>query len=355
MEKNSQKLINLANKRYSDILTDGFKLFFKTYGTLIIPLALFQIALIILNVFLLTDLTWSIDSLGISVDEILDKFIENVSLTESELNALASFLFMTIGLLFLQNLIGAIVITIAMCSVSIYVFKRYMGEEISFMSSLKSSFNKRIFIVVLILGILLPLAFLLFIPAIIIFGFFIFSVFTYNMADTEKPIAEARAIAKGSFWKIIGVFLINIIIILIVSYFYNSLMTIIFNTNSTSFMIKYSIWSSPSGRNYGMLILYQLINSTIDIIFAPLFICLLTSLYASLKARRVLKTKYQQEYYPRRETYQEAFNVIEDKESSAISEIKLERGFYCPYCGVLIKSPKRFCPKCGENLSFIQE
>ncbi|MFX1569331.1 MAG: zinc ribbon domain-containing protein [Promethearchaeota archaeon] len=355
MEKNSQKLIDLANKSYGDILSSGFKLFFQTYGTLIIPLAVFQIVLIVLNVLLLTDLTWSIDSMGIAVDEVLDKFIENESLTESELNILAGFLLMTLALLFLQNLIGAIVIAIAMCSVSNYTFKRYMGEKISFIKSLKTSFNKRIFIVVLFLGILLPISFLLFIPAIIIFGFFIFLVFTFNIEDVEKPIAEARAIAKGGFWKIIGVFLINVIVIFIISYFYNSLTSIIFNTNSTSFMIKLSMWSSPAYRNYGMLILYQIINSTIDIIFAPLFICLLTSLFSSLRARRILKTGYYQEYYPKREIYQESFNISENKESSAISEIKLEGGFYCPYCGVLIKSPKKFCPKCGETLSFIQD
>lgn len=349
MEKNSQTLINIANKSYVEILSDGFKLFFQTYGTLIIPLALFQVALIVLNVFFFTDITWSIDSLGISVAEIVDKFVENTPITESELNALTSFLFMTIALLFLRNLIGAIVITIAMCSVSNYVFKRYLNENISFMKSLKSAFNGKIFVVILILGILLPIGFLLlFIPAIIIFGFFIFLIFTYNIEDNTNPIREARAIAKGGFWKIIGVFLINIIIILIISSFYNSLIDIILNTNSTSFIIKLSIWRSPAGRNYGMLILYQIITSVIDIIFAPLFICLLTTLFSSLKAKRILKTQYHQDYYPKRDLYEEQVQISDQK--STIRDVKLGDTFYCPFCGVLIKTPKKFCPKCGEDL-----
>ena len=355
MEKNSQKLINLANKSYGNILSDGFRLFIQSYRTLIIPLALFQIALVALNVLLLTDLTWAIDSLGISIDEILDKYFENIALTESEFNALNSFLFMTIALLFLQNIIGAIVITIAMCSVSKYIFKKYMGEEVNFMESLKSSFNRRIFLVILILGILLPLSFLLFIPAVIIFGFFIFSVFTFSIEEAKNPLKEARAIAKGSFWKIIGVFIINVIIVLIISSFYNSLIRIIFNTNSASFMNTFSIWNSPEGRNYGMLILYEIIISMIDIIFAPLFICLLTSLFSSLKAKKILKTQYHQEYYAIRDDHQQPFEVIGSNESSTIDEVKIEGKFYCPYCGVLIGTPRKFCSRCGESLSFIQE
>ncbi len=354
MEKKSQKLINIANKSYTETISDGFRLFFQTYGTLIIPLALFQIVLIVLNVFLLTDITWSIDSLGVTIAEIVDKFLEDIPITESELNVLTSYLFLTIFLLFLRNLIGAIIITFAMCSVSNYVFKKYMGEEISFMNSFRSAFNGKLFIVVLILGILLPLGFLLlFIPAIFIFGFFIFLVFTYNMEDAKNPITEARAIAKGGFWKIIGVFLINFIFILIISYFYNSLISIILNTNSTSFRIKLSIWNSPAGRNYGMLILYEIITSTIDIIFAPLFICLLTTLFSSLKAKKILKTQYYQEYYPKNDIYEEQIQISDGE--STFSEVKLGDKFYCPFCGALITTPKKFCSKCGERLSFIQE
>ena len=50
MENNSQRLVHLANKRFGDVLKDGFKLFSQNYKTLILPLAFFQVILIILNV-----------------------------------------------------------------------------------------------------------------------------------------------------------------------------------------------------------------------------------------------------------------------------------------------------------------
>ncbi|MFX0001689.1 MAG: hypothetical protein ACFE9Q_13615 [Candidatus Hodarchaeota archaeon] len=361
MEKNSHKLINLANKSFSEILTDGFKLFLQSYRTLIIPLALFQILLIVLNVLLLTDLSWQIDTIGINIPDLMEKFIQDESLTESELNTLIYFLFMTIVLLFLQNLIGAVVITIAMCSVSNYVFRRYMDEDVSFVKSFKSAFNKKIFLVILIIGIFLPLgAVLFYIPAIIIFGFFIFLIFTYNMEIDKSPISEARAIAKGAFWKIIGVFVVNILLILIIDYIFTLIIDFFIVNESTVPIIN--SWYNPLTRNFGMLILYNILYSIIDIFFAPLFICLLTVLFSSLKAKKELKIQYQEGYYPERELYQESYRILrqqpldamESEASTSFPEIGTQNRFYCPFCGTLIQSPKKYCPKCGESLKFFQ-
>jgi len=362
MEKKSQELIHLANKSFTEVLSDGFKLFIKTYKSLIIPLALFQIFLIALNVLLLTDLNWYIDSLGVSIDEIMDKFIENISLTESELNELTYFLFMTLTQFFLQNLIGAVIITIAMCSVSNYVFKTYMKEDISFTQSFKSAFNKKMLVVILIIGISLPIgSFLLLFPAIIIFGFFIFLVFTYNIGDGKNTISEARTIAKKAFWKIIGIFVINALFILIIDYIVTAILNFFLNNESTIPII--SSWYNPATRNFGMLILYNILYSIVDIIFAPLFICLLTALFSSLKAKKDLKSQYQQGYYPERESYQESYktlmqkpiDLVETEGTKNAPDIRLDSRFYCPFCGVSIDTPKKFCPRCGENLSFIEE
>ena len=364
MEINSQKLINLANKRFSDVLTDGFKLFIQSYRAIILPLALFQVVLIILDIFLLTDIRWQIDSSGINVAFIIEKFVEATPLTESEWNTLNYFLLMNIILLYLQNLIGAIVITIAMCSVSNYVFKKYMNENVSFIESFKSAFNKKTFLVILLIGICLPFgSLLLLFPAIIIFGFYIFLVFTYNTKDNNNPITEARAVAKGAFWKIIGVFVINVIFIFVISFIFNSLLDFILNTNSASFTASIASWYNPITRNYGMIILYQILFSIVDILFAPLFICLLTVLFSSLKAKKDLKYQFQQGYYPVREPYQElyqypqeeSYDVVETEKSASLPEIRIEGRFYCPFCGLFIRIPKKFCPKCGENLNFINK
>jgi hypothetical protein len=354
MEKNTQKLIHLANKSFTEIISDGFKLFIQSYKTLIVPLALFQILLIVSNIFLLTDFTWYINSLGVSIDEILNNFIENTTVSESELNALINFLLLELVLLFLQNLIGAVVITIAMCSVSNYIYKRYMKEDISFSQSLKSAFNRKMFLVILIIGFFLPLgSLLLFIPAIIIFGFFIFMVFTYNMEGDKKPISEARAIAKGSFWKIVGVFIVNVILILIINSIVTSIIDFFLINEYTAPVIN--SWYDPLTRNFGMIILYNILYNIVEIIFAPLFICLLTVLFSSLKAKKDLKIQYQQGYYPERELYQESYKILRQEpydltESEKSLGIKQEGRFYCPFCGVIIDSPKKFCPRCGENL-----
>lgn len=366
MEKSSERLVNLANKRFSEILSDGFKLFSKNYKTLILPLALFQVILIILNIFLLTDLNLYNNSLAISAADILEKFAEGIEVTASEWDVLISYLFLTVAFLFLQNLIGAIIITIAMCSVSNYIFKKQMNRDTNFTQSFKSAYNKKMLLPLLIIGICIPLGSLLiflFIPAIILFGFFIFLIFTYNIEDIQNPISEARAIAKGSFWKIIGVFIINFLIIWIISLIYNLIIDFIIDTNVNNFSSIYNSWLDPDTRNYGMIILYNVLTNLIDIILAPLFICLLTSLFSSSKAKKELGIQYQVRYYPVKEVYQESYQqpiqksqeINEPGQPITPSKLQVEGRFYCPFCGYLIEKPKKFCPNCGERLSFIDK
>jgi len=334
MEKNSQGMLNIINKRFSDILSDGFKLFLRYYKTLILPLAIFQILVITFNILLLTDLKVYLDSLGVSFLDILDKIGESTPLTDGEWNLFSTFFLLNFVLIFLQNLVGAIIITIAMCSVCNYLYNKQMQIDVSFFSSFKSAFNKKIFIVILILGIFLPLgSFLLMFPSIIIFAFFIFIVFTYNIVGVEKPISEARTIARGAFWKIMGIFIFSFVFILVSSSIYNTVLNLFLNPSSAIFSLDYNLWLST--KNYPMLILYQILINLIEIILAPLFICLLTSLFVTLKARKDLGLKYQR-------TREPIHTGIEQE---------LPR-IYCPYCGVLIHSIKKFCPRCGENLSF---
>ena len=249
-----------------------------------------------------------------------------------------------------------------MCSVSNYILKKQLHIETHFTQSLKSAFNKKIFLVILIIGICIPLgSILLFIPAIIIFGFYIFLVFTYNMEDTENPISEARRVAKGNFWKILGMFAFNFIFIFIFSFIYNSIIDVFFS--SETFSNNYNSWVDASTRNYGMIILYQLLVNLVEILLAPLFICLLTSLFTSLKAKKDLGFSYQKQYLPVREPYRETYSQpmglaqISDEsvEDGTTSKLQLEGQFYCPFCGYRINIPKKFCPNCGESFSFIDK
>ena len=274
---------------------------------------------------------------------------------------------MNFFLLFLRNLIsgtqvGGIFSTIAMCSVSIFLYKKYVVKEADFKSSFKSSFNKRLLLVILIIGIGISLGtILLFIPAIIIYGFFIFLLFTYNMDKSENPIKKARVISKGGFWKLIGLFIIYYFVLIIINFIYDLIIDFILGGIPDS-VLSYNInlWMDSSTRNYIMLFLYQLLYSIVDILIAPLFICLLTSIFSTLKAQKDLGYKYVKRYYIPSEDYHDLSTQSLEKsnlhtetfDQSYYTGKPLESGMYCPFCGYLIKKPKKFCPKCGESVVF---
>ncbi|MHA1931975.1 MAG: hypothetical protein ACW96X_05505, partial [Promethearchaeota archaeon] len=272
-------------------------MFLKNYRSIILPLAFFQIILIILDTLLLTDLKVYIDSLGIYVVDLMAQILEDTPPTASQWNLISLFFLLSIVLLFLQNLIGAIIITIAMCSVSNYILKRLMGTDTNFYISFKSAFTKKMLIVILIVGICVPIsAILLYIPAIIVFSMFIFLVFTYNIEEIDKPISEARAISRGlnNKLKIIGVFIFNFCVIFIFNSLFNSVLD--FFLDPTIMANNYNSWLAPSTRNYAFIILYQILLNFVTILLAPLFICFLTVLFASLNAKKGLVFQSQREY-----------------------------------------------------------
>ncbi|MFX1410229.1 MAG: zinc ribbon domain-containing protein [Promethearchaeota archaeon] len=368
MEVDQQRLTILANKRFSEVLSEGFKLFIKSYGYIFLPFLMFSIISILLQIFLLTDLQWHLNSLDVSVSELMENLGDSDGLTDAEYNLLIRYFVLTIVLYLLQNLIagvgiGGIFPTIAMCTVSMFLYKKYVIGETSFKSSLKSSFNKKIIIVILIIGICMPIGtILLLIPAIIIYGFYIFSLYTYQMKDNDKSISKARDIARGAFWKLIGVFAINFIFITLVDLIYSSIIdfTIGLNIDSATISEQYNSWLDPATRNYGMLFLYQILYSVAGILFAPLFICLLTSLFATIKAQKDLGYGYTREAYPVSMDYQEPYTQYRVRSTETYDEppsygIPLKEGFYCPFCGHFLKMVKKFCPKCGEDISFINE
>jgi len=53
-------------------------------------------------------------------------------------------------------------------------------------------------------------------------------------------------------------------------------------------------------------------------------------------------------YHPSYEPQEQAYVTPE-------SPSEIGPGMYCPFCGALIKTPKKFCPNCGESLEFNQQ
>lgn len=316
----------LANKTFGKILSDGLNLFIKCYWKLFFPLALFQIISISLQVLLLTDIFWLYYKFG------------NIMIFLS-----AFTLFFLIGLIF--NVI-------AMSTVSNYVYKKYMEENTDFINDFKGAFNSKLLLVTLILGVCMGLAFspfVLFFPGFIIFGYYIFLIYTYNLEDTkENPILEARSIAKGSFWNILFIFALSMILIWVINFIYQLILLFTWD----NLINDSGSWINPATRNYSMLILNDLIHNLVNIILAPLFISLFTPLFARCKARKELGIQYRYQrantqkaapYYQPHPT-QPPYQVVWE------SEAKQFIGMFCPYCGYKINTPKKFCPNCGESI-----
>ncbi|MHA1489993.1 MAG: zinc ribbon domain-containing protein, partial [Promethearchaeota archaeon] len=342
-----------------EIISDGFYLFGKNLKELWGIFILFFVISIFLKVFLLTDLNWHVSSLAISANEIMEKlYSDPLNITDADYNIIMQSLFWSLAIGVLENMIGAVCTTIAMCSVGNYLYKRYLKEETSFILEFKKAFNPKLMLVVLVLSLGIPIGFaLLFIPGIIIFGFFIFLVFTYNLPEIERPVKEARLIAKKSFLKIIGIFLICALIAAIIEGIY------VFILSYTIYIdpITFSSWFNPASRNYLSIFLYYLVYDIVGILIAPLFICLLTPLFASLKAKKELGLQYQRGYYPAREPYRQSYPQsrpesykVPEQEFYSPAPIS-ESGMYCPYCGHHVRTPKKFCPNCGESLDSLND
>ncbi len=217
---------------------------------------------------------------------------------------------------------------------------KYLNKECEFIKGdirgrdeLKKALNGRLFLVLLLLGVIFSVGWMLFIPAILIFGFYIFYVFTYHSDDSEHPMKDALYVAKGEFWKIVGIFFIYHLIV----FAFNSIYYYII----ANFIEVNPLWYNPSTRDYGSIILYDFILSLIPFLLTPLLICFLTSLYAYLKARKEQTLQY-------KSSYPETPRSYEAPRYEAVSG----SGMYCPFCGKYTKVKYEFCPHCREKLDF---
>ncbi|MFX0180563.1 MAG: hypothetical protein ACFE78_10250, partial [Candidatus Hodarchaeota archaeon] len=347
-------LQRFAFKSFGGVLSDGYVLFAKNWLKIIGPIAFFLIISIILKNLLLPDLIWNLNLLEPQVNSILNKFTTDpYSVTNAEFQVLLSYLSLIIGIFVLDSVIGAFFTVIAMCSVSNYLFKRYRGIDTNFTKELKLAFNSKLIIVALLIGVVVPLTFLLLIPGLILFGYFIFSVFTYHNNNGKNPLKEARFIKKGFFWKIIGVFIISSLIIWIITFIFQMFLNFIIPIDE----ITYSSWYNPNSRNYGMIILYDLFfNNLFDILLGPLFICFLTVLYTTSKAKKVTIAQYREQPVSVKYRYSEPVTsrLYSDKMETEKPRLdhKFNSGFYCPFCGKFMEKKLEKCPNCNETLDF---
>ena len=260
----------IIKKSYSQLISDGFELYALNFLKLVLVWLIFTSLTILIAVFIFYP--------------IMLLYYRNISLY---------------ALIFLlERVIFSIIAVIKICLVSNYLYDKYLQKHPNFIDSFKNAFNERlkypmvIFIIIgliscsafLIVGIILgdhptsaerTSAFIILniigIIMYVVITYYIFSIFTYNIEDIEKPLHEAKLLTKGSFWKVLAVQLIPIPILMVASIpFYP--------------IYKY-FWSMEhhitSNIGYqGFIFLFSFIFSIPFIILGPLELCLLTPLFA---------------------------------------------------------------------------
>lgn len=332
MSDNYPKLNSYSSKRFKDIIAEGFYLFGKNYLTLIIPLGLFFIGSIILKNLIIVEIEWQVITMNPAIETILEG--DPTLITPAEVELMFRFLVFGLSTIFLDSLISTLFTVLPLCLVSNYLYNKFIGKETNLISELKRALNGRLFLVLLLLGVVFSVGWVLFVPGIILFGFYIFYIFTYHSQDSEHPIKDARHVAKGEFWKIIGTFIFYNLIISVCDIIYRSIIE-----NYVDFYNP--LLYNPLTRDYGVIILFDFIHSIVPFLLSPLLICLLTSLYANLKRKKEHSLQYISSYQQTSQSYK-----------ATRYEAITGSGIYCPFCGSYLRRKFDFCLHCGEKLNF---
>ncbi|MGV9174282.1 MAG: hypothetical protein ACOC35_17170, partial [Promethearchaeia archaeon] len=264
-----------ANKSFGNIISDGFRLFISNYAKIIIPFFIFLSISSILKNTLLYDLQVQVNVLTDELMGIYDDLLgsSDFQVSEAQYDKMMSYIVLNSLLTFLNSLIGLIFTVIAMASVSNYLLKRYNGEETDFWKEFKATFqNKNLISLVLLLAAGLSVgAVLFYIPSIIIYLFYIFSIFTFHNEEQDGQLSRAKSISKVSSAKtrLIGLFILTTIITEIV--------------NSVVFIFSDFL---PATSSFGVFILYNWLFDLPSILLGPLLISFLTPLYSHLRSKK---------------------------------------------------------------------
>jgi len=325
----------ILTKSYIQLIIDGFKLFLKSYGHLILVFIIFIIISNLLITFAMADLRWFL-----STELFIGYLIYNL----------------------IESIVFLIFFFLATCSSSIYIFKKYNNRNPNFVNDFKQALNLRLIAVLLIFAVLIPLIqyFFIFFPfnpitailyllnpsqtiydislyifyavlEITISSYFIFMIFTYSIKENISMYRKARSLSRGSNLQIFSIILFYFILMELMGFVFTSGFHNLFDISQISIFVIYD----PNNRDYGLILFYQFFTSIPSIIFGPLLICLLTPLFTSQLIKKSKPSDL----------------LISSKQEveKIITELKFVGN--CLYCGKFIKSTyDDLCPYCGNTL-----
>lgn len=348
------------NKSYSDSITDGFSLFKKTYFKILPIFVLILITFLIISNLVMIDPNWQLLELNLQLTQMLENIdYETASIEELQeiMNFMLPILLFSFLLLSVELFFSNFPQFLAFGIVGGYLYKTYLKQEVNSTEEFKRSMKVEILLIPLLFALLISLGLLLlFIPALIIYIFFIFSPVMHSIESEEKLmcIKASRRYSKNNLLKIIGLLFINLIITGIVSFIYTLILDLIIPAT------EYNAAFHPATRNYLMIIIYTLIYNFANILLSPLLSCLLITLLVYSKKQMYNRDSRLQYYqrtpqqqiplpsstpyeiprqpFPKRKIHPE----ITDSESP----------IFCPYCGFSMERHFnfRFCPSCGEKI-----
>lgn len=343
------------NKSYSDSITDGFSLFKKTYFKILPIFVLILIIFLIISSLVMIDPNRQLLELNLQLNQMLENIdYETASIEELQeiINSMLPILGFSFLLLSAELFFSNFPQFLAFGIVGGYLYKTYLKQEVNSAVEFKRSMKVEILLIPLVFALLVSIGFLLLlIPAFLIYVFYIFSPVMHSIESEEKLmcIKASRRYSKKNFWRIIGLWFINLIITGIISFIYTLILDL---TIPAAFY--------PTVGNYLMIILYNLIYNIVYILLSPLLACLLITFLVFSK-KELYNREQRMQYYQRTPQQQiplpssTPYEIPRQPVSKPQIQPEItdsESPIFCPYCGFLMErhSNFRFCPNCGEKV-----
>jgi len=348
------------SKSYSDSITDGFSLFKKSYFKILPISIIVSVLFLIISSLIMTDPTWQLLELNLQLDQMLEN-IDYETASFEELQEIMNFMIPILGFSFL--ILGAELFFsnfsqfLAFSIVGGFLYKIYLKQEANSGEEFKRSMKIETLLIPILFAIFISIGlFLLFLPALIIYVYYIFSPVMHSIESEEKLncFKSSRNYSKKNFLRISGIIILNSILIGIISWIYTSILDLIIPT------AQYNAAFHPATRNYLMIIIYTLIYNITNMLLSPLLSCLLITLLVYCKKQwynRDLRMQYYQRSPPPQipvssSTPYELPKQPILKPQTQPETIEPESEIFCPYCGFSMERSLnfRFCPSCGEKI-----